>query len=358
MSASRERGKASGSPAAAGHPAALGASLRSLLTEETLKTLVALGAAVGAAVSGLGFVSLRTREALLGLSPGLTYPTQEWLATGCDTLGSLVWRGASVLVSDHPVLQRSAWALFLVLLGVVLAARSRRRPALLVGALAVSALLLVAGSGFYRVALAASSSPAEGPSRGFLCAQRVSRNLADRAAFETCSWLVNDGAVNEGRRRDLDGLLAWLLAACLAAAVAGSRAPLASRRLSRLRRGLVGVHALLALLLLYDLPRAHAVGTWGLRYPLVQIQPRQGCDLALAQATLAGSCWAFDVSANAETPALFLRGGGCPARGDGRFVRLGKAGAECLIALSSPRVIVNGPTPSFPPRVSVNGPAP
>lgn len=297
---------------------------------ETLGGLGAIGAALGAAVSGLGFVTLRAREALLGLSPGLSYPKQEWLFTGFNALGALLWRGISVLVSDHPVLQRSAWALLLLLLGIVLAARSKRRAALLAG-LSLSALLLFVGIGFYR--------------KAFDCGKQLSSNQADLVAFETCSWLENDTLRNNGRRSDLGGLLGWLLAVCLTAVVAGARAPVAGRRLSRLRWALVGAHALLGLLLLYDLPRAHAFSTWGLLYPQVRLQ--ESCGPELARATAEGSCWAFDVSAGAEKRAVFLRGSGCPEGRDGSFLHLGTGdtdGSECLATLSSPpRVIIHGP---------------
>jgi hypothetical protein len=282
-------------------------------------------------VTGLGFVTLRAREELLDLSPGLSYPKQEWLFTGFNVLGALLWRGLSVLVSDQPVLRWSAWALLLLVLGLPLAARSSRRPALLLAVLALSTLLLFVGIGLYRTA--------------FHCGAALSANIADRVAFETCSWLENDSPLNEARRSDLGGLLGWLLAPCLTAAVVGARAPVAGRRRSRLRWVLTGAHVLLGLLLLSELPRAHAFGTWGLRYPQVRIQEK--CDAALAQATAVGSCWAFDVSAGAEKRAVFLRGSGCPEGRDGTFLPLGSAetdGSECLAVLKSPpRVIIHGP---------------
>lgn len=317
------------------------------LHDRPLAALVGLGAlaaALGAAATGLGFVTLRAREALLGLSPGLTYPKQQGLVTGLGAVGSLLWRGLSVLVSEHPVLQAGGWSLLFLLLALKAAARPARRPALVVGVLALSTVLLTLGGAFYRIALAADTRPEAGPSTGFGCGARLSANLADRAAFETCSWLVNDTPRNDGLRKDLGGLLGWLLAACLAGAVAGARLPLASRRLSGLRWLLVGAHGLLGLLLLYDLPRAHAFGTWGLCYPQVRIH--EDCDPALAQATATGNCWAFDVSAGAEKKAVFFRGSGCPKGRDGSFLLLGTADSECLVPLSSlPRGITHGPNP-------------
>ena len=325
----------------------IGAKLLSLLREKPLEAfgLGALGTALLPAVAGLGFLAQRAREALLDLPPGLTYPNQEHLGTGFDALGSLFWRGLSVLTSDHSVLKGSAWAL-LLLLGLVLAARSKRWPAFPLGALTVSTLLLVVGSGFYRIALAATSAPDAGPSRGVHCGNGLSRNLADQAAFETCSWLVNDTPLNDMRRSNLAGLLGWLLAACLTAVVAGARTPIVSRRLSRLRWALVGVHALLALLLLHDLPRAYAFGTWGLRYPLVKIQETCGNGKdemkVLAKATAAGNCWAFDVSAGAEEKMAFVQGSGCPEDRNGSFIPLGRAaGNQCLTTLSSSRIIAH-----------------
>ncbi|MES1243879.1 MAG: hypothetical protein ABUT39_19900 [Acidobacteriota bacterium] len=309
---------------------------------ETLGQLAGLGAAAGAVVSGLGFVTLRAREDLLGLSPSLTYPKQEWLVTGFDALGALLWRGLSVLASAHPVLTWSAWMLVLLVVGLALAARVPRRPVVLLATLVLSVLLLFAGSGFYRTALAANSPPDAGPSRGSRCGERLSANLADRAAFETCSWLVNDTPRNESLRNDLGGLLGWLLAACATAVLVSARMPAAGRKISWLRWSLCGAHALLALLLLRDLPRAHAYASWGLRYP--QVQFREPCDPALARATVAESCRAFDVSAGAVRKVVFLQGSGCPEGRGGSFLHLGSSGSdgsECLVTLSSTRVIAD-----------------
>jgi hypothetical protein len=312
---------------------------------ETLLGLGGLGTVLGTGVAGLGFVILRAREALLGLSPGLSYPKQEWLFTGFHSLGALLWRGLSVLASDHPVLKWSAWTLLLLVVSIVLAARAKRRLAVLLGALALSTLLLAVGIAFYRVALAANADP----SQGLNCGEKLSANLADRAAFETCSWLMNDTPRNDGRRSDIGGLLGWLLAACCTAAVVGARASITGRWFSRARWTLVFAHVILALLVLAELPRAHAFATWGLRYPQVRLQEKENCDPEVARATAAGSCWAFDVSAGAEKRAVFLRGSGCPEGRDGTFLHLGTAdtdGSECFATLSSPpRVITYGPNP-------------
>ena len=148
-----------------------GARLFALLHDKPTETIAACGllvASLGAVITGLGFVTLRAREALLGLSRGLTYPKQEWLLTGLDTVSSLLWRGVSVLLtSDHPVLKGSAWALAALLVAVILSARSHRRPAILLAALGLSACVLAVGSGFYRFALDATASPEEGASRSF-----------------------------------------------------------------------------------------------------------------------------------------------------------------------------------------------
>jgi hypothetical protein len=314
---------------------------------DTLGRLGALIAALGTVVTGLGFVTLRAREALLGLSTSLSYPKQEWLVVGFDVVGALLSRGLAVLVSDHYVLKVSGLALLLlVLLDFMLITRPSRL-ALSLGILALSTVLLVGGSGFYQIALTANSLTDAGPSQGLGCGERLSANLADRAAFETCSWLVNDSLRNSRLCKDLGGILGWLLAACILGAVAGARTSVPNQSLSRLRWLLVGAHVLVGLLLLYNLPRAYAFGTWGLRYPQVWIQEK--CDAALSQVTAVGNCWAFDVSAGAEQKVIFLRGSHCPEGRDGSFVYLGTAdtkGSECLIPLSSPpRVITNGPNP-------------
>src|SRR5262249_62033941 len=103
-----------------------------------------------------------------------------------------------------------------------------------------------------------------------------------------------------------------VVAACLTAVLTGALASIKSRRLSGLRWALVGAHGLLGLLLLSDLPRAHAFAKWGLRYPQVRIQ--EDCDKPLAQAidNEKGNCLAFDVSADAEKKVIYVQGPGCP----------------------------------------------
>jgi len=308
-----------------------------------VETLGAALTLLGGLVTALGFITLRAREALLDLSPGLTYPKQEWLVTGFHALGALLWRGLSVLVADHPVMHWSAWSLLGLGAAVLVTGQVKRRPGLLVSALAVSTSLLFAGTAFYRTALAIPVSPGV----GIDCGRTLSANLTDRVAFEACSWLVNDTPVNKGRRADLGGLLAWLLAACCMGAVTAACSSIKDRRLSGVRWLAAGAHVLLGLLLLCELHRAHAFATWGLLYPQVRLVEK--CDPALSQATTAGTCWAFDVSAGAEKKTIFLRGSGCPAGRDGTFLHLGTAetdGGECLATLSSPpRVILHGPTP-------------
>jgi hypothetical protein len=329
---------------AAAHPPRAN-KLLSLLREKPIETLSGLGlsgGALGAMVGGLGLLSLRAREELLGLTPPLTYSKPVWLFTGFDALSSLLWRGLSVLASEYPILLRSAWGLLLLILAMAVAARTRAGAKLLPPVLGLSAVLPLVGTAFYRTALAPSTSNT-GPSRGLGCSAPTS-SLEDRAAFETCSWLLNDSPQNDARRSDLNGLLGWLLAACVVAILVGARLPLGSQGLSGLRWLLVAVHVLLALLIAGELPRAYAFGRWGLRYP--QVVVRDKCDKEVASAIKTHRCWAFDVSAEAERKVVFLTGAGCPTLSDAGagFLYLGTEGRECLESLSLPRrVIANGP---------------
>jgi hypothetical protein len=161
-------------------------------------------------------------------------------------------------------------------------------------------------------------------------------------AYESCSWLTNDGARNDERRQSLGGLWGWLLLAVgstLWTAWGGLRGQgLRGQGWQRRGRlGLVWVHAGLLLWLLWQLPLAHAYGAWGLKYPAVAITGT--CDEALSAAMAAGTCCGFDVSAGAETPALLLRGSGCPRRG---LWRWGKEDEKCQRTELGRRVVVQG----------------
>jgi len=134
------------------------------------------------------------------------------------------------------------------------------------------------------------------------------------AAFETCTWLINDNPRNEGRRQGLAGVLGFLLLAAGGGVWMGARSQGLGPRASWARWGLVAIHGALALFFLQLVPAAHAYSTWGVRYPPVTVRTDlPGCDQALGQALAAGSCCAFNVSGDAtEGTVLLLWGTGCP----------------------------------------------
>jgi hypothetical protein len=283
-----------------------------------LETLAGLGGALGGlwgTLAGLGFLALRDRESLIGLHP-LTYPHEHLLSTGADALGSLLWRGLWAFTAPHPGLQVSALAL-LALLAVLWAAGrfARRSPAARLAALVLTALFALLGAWLYSVALHSSlEEPA--PRQALRCAGHLSRTLPDRAAFETCSWLVNGSEMNNERRRGLAGLLGWILLLTLGSLWIGIRLRGLGRTQSRLRWGVVGAHALIAIFLFRLWPLAHAYAEWGVSYPPVQFMDSDGCASEIARAVAAGQCCAFDVSEGAQAPVLLLWGDGCP-RGQG-----------------------------------------
>lgn len=283
--------------------------------------------AVGGLIAAFGFLGLYTlhaREALLGFPDlKLQYPTAEWGFVMVDSLVALGGWASGAFFAPHSVLQGSAFAL-LGLCGALHLAHRRLVGRLRLGVLAAALLVLGAGGLCYLAALRAVD---RAPSR---CGSSPSPRLADRIAFETCSWVVNDSPRNEERRQGLGGLLGWLGAGCGLAAFLGWRTTSLSGRWLPVRRGLTGVAFFLGAFLLLQLPSTYALGAWGLRYPRVQV--RESCDALLSQAVRSGQCCAFDISAGAERKVLLLRGRGCPA-GEGALPLGTKEtdGSECLV---------------------------
>jgi hypothetical protein len=161
--------------------------------------------------------------------------------------------------------------------------------------------------------------------------------------------LTNDGERNDQRRKDLDGLLAWLLAVGIVAVrVAARSSGIPHPWATRMGRGLMLFHlGLNGLLFLPLLPRAYAVGEWGLRYPTVRLaEGNPDCQPALARALDNGTCCAIDVSEGATEKYLYVNGVNCPY---GPIVSLqtkSTRGGECIETRSTgvvpERVIHNG----------------
>jgi hypothetical protein len=282
---------------------------------ELIAAAGALLLALGAGLGILGLVTERAREGLIGL-PSLSYSTSDLVLTGVQALWSLPWRAAASLAAPHPLLRWSACAS--LLLAAALLAGSRfprreRRGTSALAALAVSAGALLFGAWLYSAAVH-TGLETPGAGRGLVCEEQLSRRWDVSAAFETCTWLINDNPRNEGRRQGLGGILGFLLLAASGGAWMGARSQDLGPRVSWARWGLVAVHGALLLFFLRLVPAAHAYSTWGVRYPPVTVRTDlPGCDPALGQALAAGSCCAFNVSEDAtEGTVLLLWGSGCP----------------------------------------------
>ncbi len=282
---------------------------------EAIAVAGALLMALGAGLGILGLVTERAREGLIGLPP-LSYSKTDLVLTGVQSLWSLPWRAVASLAAPHPVLRGCAIACLLLAAALLAGAwflRSGRRGALALTTLASSASVLMVGAWLYSAAVH-TGLETPGPGRGLACEEQLSLRWDVSAAFETCTWLVNDNPRNDERRQGLGGVLGFLLLAAGGGAWMGARSKGLGPRASWARWGLVAVHAALVLFFLRLVPAAHAYSTWGVRYPPVTVRTDlPGCDQALGQALAAGSCCAFNVSEDAtEGTVLLLWGSGCP----------------------------------------------
>jgi hypothetical protein len=279
---------------------------------EAIAAAGALVLALGAGLGLLGLVTERAREGLIGLQP-LSYSTSDLLLTGVQSLWSLPWRAVAALAAPHPALRWSAFAALLLAAALLAGARLPRRGTVVLSTLAASAGALLFGAWLYSAAVH-TGLETPGPGRGLACEDQLSRRWDVSAAFETCTWLINDNPRNEGRRQGLSGLLGFLLLAAGAGAWMGARGRRLGPRASRARWALVAIHGALVLFFLRLVPAAHAYSTWGVSYPPVTVRTDlPGCDPALGQALATGSCCAFNVSGNAtEGTVLLLWGSGCP----------------------------------------------
>jgi serine/threonine protein kinase len=325
----------------AGHPSRL-----DWARQKPVEAAAAAGAlllALGAGLGILGLVTERAREGLIGLSP-LSYSASDLVLTGVQSLWSLPWRAVASLAAPHPVLRWSAFAGLLLAAALLAGAwlpRRGRRKTLALAALAASAGALLFGAWLYSAAIH-TGLETPGPGRGLACEEQLSRRWDVSAAFETCTWLINDNPRNEGRRQGLGGALGFLLLAAGAGAWMGARSQGLGPRASWARWALVAVHGALVLFFLRLVPAAHAYSTWGVSYPPVTVRTDlPGCDQALGQALAAGSCCAFNVSADAtESTVLLLWGSGCPGgpgfKAPSDVEAIGKG---CLSQALTPRTI-------------------
>jgi hypothetical protein len=282
------------------------------LHRSPVTALALFGAAAVVIPSGLaalGFLAMRARESLVQ-AEALRYPVSELFATGADVLRSLLVHSVFVFFSDFPTLRNSAIGLLLLVVLLVLLPRLRRYSgAARVTVLVSSAALLTLGGIVCTIGALAN------PLKPNSC--QGTFGLGNRVAFEACSWLENPKQANDLHRESLEGLVVWLLVACLTAAWSGRRDSSDGHPSGRAVRGLVGFHLLLAIFLVQPLPQAYASARWGLQYPRVRILDKPECDQSLARAITNKDCCAFDVSDVSTEKYLVLRGfpDRCPEAG-------------------------------------------
>ncbi len=287
---------------------------------ETIATIGTGLAGLGSVLILLGYLAHRAREGIAGIPTHFNYPTQALLYTGLEALGALPWRGLAALTSNCATVRASAWLLAAVTVACLVIGRwlPRRwpsrwwRPAVAL-LLAATAVTLTIGGAFFTIAIRATNLETKAPGNKEFCGSHLSANLADRIAFETCSWLTNESPRNDERRNSLGGLVAWFLLAALASAWTGLGIRDLRPRSRLLGPVLVAVHLALIFFFVARLPQAHAFARWGMKVPAVKI--KADCDKALAAAIDAGTCCAFDVSDRAAERWIMLRGQGCPGGG-------------------------------------------
>ena len=314
--------------------------------QKPVETIIVAGALIVVLGAGLGILGLgteRAREGLIGLPP-LSYSKSDLVLTGVQSLWSLPWRAAASLAAPHPVLRGCAFAGLLLAAALLAGAwflRRGRRGTLALTTLAFSAGVLIVGAWLYSAAVH-TGLETPGPGRGLTCEEQLSLRWDVSAAFETCTWLVNDNPRNEERRQGVSGVLGFLILAAGGGVWMGARIKSLGPRGSWARWGLVAVHAALALFFLRLAPAAHAYSTWGVRYPPVTVRTDlPGCDRALGQALAAGSCCAFNVSEDAtEGTVLLLWGSGCPGGGGFKAPEDVEAiGKGCLSQALTPQTV-------------------
>jgi len=313
---------------------------------EAIAAAGALLLALGTGLGILGLVTERAREGLIGLPP-LSYSKPDLVLTGVQALWSLPWRAVASLAAPHAVLRGCAFASLLLAAALLAGARfswwGRRgsRGTLALTALAFSAGALLFGAWLYAAAVH-TGLETPGAGRGLVCEEQLSQRWDVSAAFETCTWLINDNPRNEGRRQGLGGVLGFLLLAAGGGAWMGARSQGLGPRVSWARWGLVAVHGALLLFFLRLVPAAHAYSTWGVRYPPVTVRTDLPvCDQALGQALAAGSCCAFNVSEDTtEGTVLLLWGSGCPGgAGFKIFQNVEAIGKGCLSQALTPQTV-------------------
>lgn len=264
----------------------------------------------------LGLTVHRSRETMLRISPQ-SYSVTRSLATGAEAVGALFVKSLLAPFTSHAEIKTSAWTLLGLTVLCLAASRRRRWPPAAYVASGLAAVTLGAGVLLYTFALRARHPGEEPADTSALCATDIppdSASITDRIVFESCTWLVNPTPTNGEWRDSLSGLALYFLLASGAAVWCGLSIERRKGLRHYVRLGLIVVNVVVLLLVLRQLPLAHAYSSWGLTYPPVEIAG--SCDDELVEPLEEGLCCAYDVSAGATETVLLIRGTECPVAGE------------------------------------------
>lgn len=274
---------------------------------------------------GLGLLTHHSREELIRLGLPLSYPHQSAILVSLHVLWSLPWNTLTALFVGGGIALVAWFLALLALASFALERLDERRwirwslPVWM--ALVWLALFLVVGH--YRPALYPRHAP-DGYGSSFL--DDMGPRVVARVETETIAWLRNDSERNRLRRAGLAGLYGWILLT-----LASYLWILARRRTlwPPLRRLYLAAYALLAALVVSELPRAHVIANWGVSYPTVRVLASEACDAQLHTAIAAGRCCAYDVSTSGTPRVTLLLGEACP-NGEG-FRTWAPEESHCLL---------------------------
>lgn len=296
----------------------LGREVIARILRQPGRIFVGLGVFVSAGLLLLIFLGARAhqaRELLLGLREELSYSPSVLLSTGFSVLSTLPWKGLLALTHDHSVVAAGARTLFLLCCMWLLIARLKPRLSFVVAVSGLTTVTTAFGGALYTLAIRASSlvEVGVGPRRWV----QPGEPLGDQVVFQVTASLRNDSLANDIFREALNGLSLWLIVSVFLGIWACCRVERNKQGLlSRMRWLLVALNVLILLFLALRLPEAHAVGEWGLKYPLV-VAISGECDRDLATKLESGDCLIFDVSAGA-TGRRFLAGDACGPNAEAR----------------------------------------
>lgn len=278
---------------------------RAMTPTTTRRVLLAALIALPLLLAALGLMTHRSRETMLRLSAPLTYSSMVYLETGLEAGVSLFVNALASPLNSRPEIRASAWALiFLGSLCYAVFRWHRRRLWLVDTALALAFIMLWVGMSLYTFALRARHGVEQRGDTSLLCSNYFLHpgkpaTIPEQIIVESCSWLAHPTQTNEEWRQGLSGLAGFFLLASGVAIWGAIWLPRRRRWYSGFRLGLLVGHLVVLLLILRQLPLAHAYYRWGLNYPAEEATP---------------GCCRYYVSEGAQEPVSLLWGPHCPER--------------------------------------------